>query len=123
MVKLDFRFDSQAAQIGPQFPVTVTFGDAHRLEHLDVAPWRRQRGDTGLIDRRHEWRGAAVHDRNFRTVDLDRGVVDAERVQCRQNVFGCRYSRSAFVAEDGREFSSDDGAEMSPQLTIRLAID
>ena len=120
MVELDFGLDSQTAQIGPQLAVAVAFGNADRLEHLDVAPRRRQRDDAGLIDGRHEWRSAAVHDRNFRTIDVDDGVIDAESVQCRQNVFGRRYSGPVFIAEDGREFGRGHGAEMGPQFPIGL---
>ena len=38
-------------------------------------------------------RRAAVHDRRFRTVDLDRGVVDAEARERRQNMLGGGHQR------------------------------
>jgi len=122
MVKLNFCFDSQTAQIRPQFAVAIAFGHAHRFEYLDVAPRRRERDNAGLIDCGDECRRAAIHDRNFRTVDLDHCIVDAKSAQSRQNVFGGRYSGAVLVAEDGCEFGRGDGAEMGPQLTIRLAV-
>src|SRR5262249_43072455 len=60
MIKLDFRFDSQTAQIGPQFAVAFAFGYAHRLEHLDVTARRRKSCNADLIDCRDEGRGAAI---------------------------------------------------------------
>jgi hypothetical protein len=46
------------------------------------------REDAGLIDGSDESRRAAVHDRNFRTVDLDRSVVDAHAAQRSKHMFG-----------------------------------
>ena len=97
---------------GRNSPIAAVLGDPHRLEHLDAAPWRRQTRDAGLIDRSDEWRGAAVHDRHFRTVDLDDGVVDAEAVQRRQHVFGGRDGRAVLIAEHGGEFGGRHGTEI-----------
>src|SRR5262249_58547479 len=115
MVKLDFRFDSQTAQIGPQFAVAIAFCDAHRLKYLDVAARRRKRDNPSLIDCRYEWRGAAIHDRNFRAVDLDHCIVDAESVQSHQNVLGGRYGGAGFVCPAGWKLSRRGGGETNPQ--------
>ena len=67
------------------------------------------RDDAGLIDRGDEGRGAAVHDRNFRTIDFDGGVIDAHAAQRSEHMFGGRDQRAVAVAEHGGEFGGDDG--------------
>ena len=116
MIEFDFGFDPQAAQMRPQLAVAFALGDADRLEHLDIAPRCRQRDDAGLIDRRDERRGAAVHDRNFGAVDFDDGIVDAEAMQGREHVFGGRYRRAAVVAEHGGEFGRGHRTEIGASI-------
>ena len=74
---------------------------------------KRRRADcvqnSGLIDRGDESSGAAVHDRNFRTVDFDRGVVDAHAAQCREHMLGGGDQRTFAVAQHGGEFGCDHG--------------
>ena len=65
--------------------------------------------NTGLIDCGDEGRSAAVHDRNFGAIDLDRGVVDAHSAQCREHMLGGGDQRTFAVAQHGREFGSDHG--------------
>ena len=65
--------------------------------------------DAGLIDRGDEGSGAAVHDRNFRTIDLDRGVVDAHAAQSREHMLGGGDQRTFAVAQHGCEFGGDHG--------------
>ena len=56
-------------------------------QDLQIAARRRQFLDTGLVqDEVHERRSAPVHDRNFRRIQLDNDIVDAERRQRRQKV-------------------------------------
>jgi hypothetical protein len=52
--------------------------DRDRPEHLEVPARRRERLDARLLNQVDERRGAAVHDRHFRRVQLDAGVVDAK---------------------------------------------
>ena len=59
--------------------------------------WRRRR------------RGAAVHDRNFRTIDFDGGVVDAHAAQRGQDMLGGGDQRTFAVAKNGGEFGGDHG--------------
>src|SRR5512135_1925188 len=99
MIELDFGFDAKAARMRPQFAVAVALGDANWLENLNVAARRSKRGDADLIDRGNERGGAAVHDRDFRAVDLDHGIVDAKTVQSRQHMFGRRDSRAILIAK------------------------
>ena len=122
MIEFDFGFDAQAAGMRPQFAVAAVDVDPHRLENLDAAARRRRRGNTGAIDGLDEWRGAAVHDRNFRTVDLDEHVVDAERIQRGEHVFGGRHGRAILIAEHGCEFGRGDGAEIGGKLAIFLTV-
>ena len=53
--------------------------------------------------------GAAVHDRNFRAVDFDRGIVDAHAPQRSKHVLGGGNQRTFAVAQHGGEFSGDHG--------------
>ena len=65
--------------------------------------------DTGLIDGGDEGSRAAVHDRNFRAVDFDGGVVDAHAAQRSKHVFGGGDQRTFAVAENGCKFGGDHG--------------
>ena len=65
------------------------------------------RDNTGLVDGRDKGRGAAVHDRHFRTVDLDDGVVDPHATQCGKHVLGGGNQRTFAVAQDGCELGRD----------------
>ena len=65
--------------------------------------------DAGLIDRGDESRGAAVHDRNFRTVDFDGGVIDAHAAQRSEHMLGGGNQRTFAVAQHGGEFGGDHG--------------
>ena len=87
-----------------------------------IAARRGQRDDAGLIDRRDERRGAAVHDRHFGAVDLDDGVVDAEPGQRRQHVLRGRAQRALGIAEHGGEFGGGDGADVGADFAVRAAV-
>ena len=65
--------------------------------------------DAGLIDRGDERRRAAVHDRNFRAVDFDGGVIDAHAAQRGKHVLGGGNQRTFAVAEHRRKFGGDHG--------------
>ena len=60
--------------------------DPHRLQHADVAALGRQRLGAGLVERLDERSRTAVEDRQLRTVDVDREVVDAQRVDRRHQM-------------------------------------
>ncbi len=108
MVELDLGLDPEAARIRAELAEGVAHRDPHRLEHADVAARLVERFEADLIDRRDERRGAAVHDRHFRTVDLDHRVVDAEAAQRRQDVLGGGHQRARRIAQDGGEFGGGD---------------
>ena len=85
--------------------------------------WMKRRGagsvdDAGLIDRRDERRRAAVHDRHFRTIDFDDGVVDAQAAQGGKHMLGGRDHRTVAVAENGGEFGGDHRAEIGANFAI-----
>ena len=65
--------------------------------------------DAGLIDRGDEGSGAAVHDRHFRTIDFDGGVVDAHAAQRCEHMLGGGNQRTFAVAQHGRKFGGDHG--------------
>ena len=65
--------------------------------------------DAGLIDGGDEGSRAAVHDRNFGTIDFDGGVVDAHAAQRSKHMFGGGDQRTFTVAENGRKIGGDHG--------------
>ena len=107
--EVDFDFGAETGRIGPQFAEGIADRDLHRLQHLDEAARRGLGDNAGLIDRGDESGGAAVHDRNFRTVDFDGGVIDAHAAQGGEHMFGGRNQRTVAVAQHGGEFGGDDG--------------
>ena len=106
----------------PQFAVAIVLGDANRLEDADVAARHRQRHKAGLIDRLDERRRAAVHDRHFRPVDLDDGVIDAEARQRGEHMLGGRAERAGGIAQHGGKFGRGDGADVGVDFTVGLAV-
>jgi hypothetical protein len=76
--------------------------------------------DAGLIDGGDEGRSAAVHDRNFRTIDFDDGVVDAHATQCSKHMFGGGDQRTIAVAENGCKIGGDDGFRGGRNFTVGI---
>jgi hypothetical protein len=107
--KVDFNFGAETGRMGPQFTERVTHLDLYRLEHLDEPARCGLRNNAGLIDRGDERGGTAVHDRNFRTIDFDRGVIDAHAAQRGEHMLGGRDQRAVAVAQHGGKFGCDDG--------------
>ena len=60
--------------------------------------------------------GAAVHDRHFRSVDFDDGVVDAETAQRGQQMFGGRAQWAVSVAQHGGKFGRGHRAHVGADL-------
>ena len=73
--EIDLDLDA-AAVVRHEFGVRLTDIDAHRLDDLEVADAGGEVRDAGMIDGVDESAGAAIHDRDFRSVDLDVGIVD-----------------------------------------------
>ena len=114
---------AEAAVVGLELAKGITFGDANRLEHLGVAARRRQRDDAGLVDRLHEGGGAAVHDRRFRAVELDDGVVDAEPAQRRHDVLDGGDAGPGSIAQHGGELGGGDRTGIGADLALPPAVD
>src|SRR5215470_6872949 len=70
VVELHLGLDPEAARVGTDFAEGIAHGDTYRLEHLDMAPRLIERLETDQVNRGHERRRAAVHDRRFWTVDF-----------------------------------------------------
>ena len=82
--------------------------DLHRLDYLNEAARRGLGNNAGLIDCRDKGRCTPVHDRNFRAVDLDGGIIDAHAAQGCEHMLGGRNQRTIPVAKHGRKFGGDD---------------
>ena len=122
MIELDLRLDPEAVLIGPQFAIGAVLGHGYRLDHLDVAARQCARRKPGLIDRIDEGRGAAVHDRDFRTVDLDDHVVDVQATERRQKVLGCGAKRTLGVTKDCGKFGSGDRPHIGADFALDGAV-
>jgi len=83
--------------------------------HLDRLQNFNETGGSGLLDdartvnRRDECRGAAVHDRNFRTIDFDGGVVHAHAAQGGEHMLGGGHHGAGLVAQNGGESGRGNG--------------
>ena len=103
-----------------QFAEAVADRDLHRLQHLNEAAGGRLGDDAGLIDGGDEGRRAAVHDRNFGTVDFDDGVVDAHAAQGSEHMLGGGNQRAFAVAENGRKIGGGDGFRDGGNFAVGL---
>ena len=103
-----------------QFAEAIADRDLHRLQHLNEAAGGRLGDDAGLIDGGDEGRRAAVHDRNFGTVDFDDGVVDAHAAQGSEHMFRGGNQRAFTVAENGRKIGGGDGFRDGGNFAVGL---
>ena len=79
----------------------VPLRERDRPQHLQVPPRRLQPLHAGFVqDQVHERRGAAVHDRHFRVIQLDDHVVDAQGGQRGEQVLD-RLDRHGFARQPG----------------------
>ena len=92
-----------------QLAEAIAERDLHRLQHLNETAGGRLGDDAGLIDGGDEGRRAAVHDRNFGTVDFDDGVVDAHAAQGSEHMFRGGNQRTFTVPENGCKVGGDYG--------------
>jgi hypothetical protein len=123
VIEVDLELDPEALRMRPQLAVAIALGNPDRFQDADIAPWHRQRNQADLIDRSDERRGAAIHDRHFRPIDLNDGVVDTEARQRGEHVFGGRTERSGGVAKHGGKFGRGDGADVGGDFAVRLIAD
>mmetsp|Transcript_3600 Transcript_3600/g.4001 ORF Transcript_3600/g.4001 Transcript_3600/m.4001 type:complete len:229 (-) Transcript_3600:54-740(-) len=101
-VKINVELDDQtvARHQGGGCPLMA---DSDRFHHLHRGDRRAQTLDALLHDAAHEMRRRAIHDRNFRTVDFDQGVVDATARQCGHDVFNGRHRGTRGVHQTGAQ--------------------
>ena len=97
--------------IRPEFGERLADFHPHRLQNLQVTPWRIERNDAGAIDRLDEGGRAAVHDRHFRSINLDGRVVDAERAEGGHQVLHRRHLRAG-DADGGAQLGGADVTEI-----------
>ena len=103
-----------------QLAEAIADRDLHRLQHLNEAAGGRLGDDAGLIDGGDEGRRAAVHDRNFGTVDFDDGVIDAHAAQGSEHMFGGGNQRAFAVAENGSKIGGGNGFRDGGNFAVGL---
>ena len=121
MVERNLGLDPEAARIGPKLPIGIAYRHPHRLGHPNITARRVKRRDADLIDGGDERSSAAVQDRRFRSVDLDRSFVDAEPTQCSQHVLGGRNQRARRITQNGRKFRSGNGTDIRANVALAAA--
>ena len=107
--EVDLDLGTETVGIGAQLAEGITEHDLHRLQHLDETAGGGLGDDAGLIDGGDERSRAAVHDRNFRTIDFDGGVIDTHAPQRSEHMLGSGDERAIAVAENGRKVGGDHG--------------
>ncbi len=90
-----------AGSAGPQFGEAAAVLDAHGLQDFHETARRRELAHADAVDRLDESRRGAVHDRNFRPVDLDQAIIDAEAAQSRDQMLDRADHVLRAVADDG----------------------
>src|SRR5581483_8451423 len=116
--EIDFDLGAEPRRIGPQLAKALAHRDLHGLQDLNKAARRRLCDNAGLINGGDERRRAAIHDRNFGTVDLDGGVVDAHAAERCEHMLGGRNQGQLAVAEDCCEFGGNNGVGGGADLAI-----
>src|SRR5262245_11497639 len=85
---------------------SATILNADALQNLEVAAGSIELDQPYIVDGFDELRRAAIHDRDFLTVDLDQGVVDAKAAQCGKQVLDGRHGGSVAIAKHGTQPSA-----------------
>ena len=118
--EVDLDLGAEAVRMGAQLAEAVADRNLHWLQHLDETAGGGLGDDAGLIDRSDESRRAAVHDRNFRAIDFDGGVVDAHAPQRSKHVLGGGDQRTFTVAEDGCKLGCNHGTRDRGNFAITI---
>ena len=95
--------------------------DRYRLEHPDIAARFVQNFETDLVDGFHVGRRAAIHDRRFRTIDLNHRIVDAKAAQSCQHVLGGGHQRTRCIPQYGRKFGGRHRVDVGAKLALAPA--
>lgn len=123
-IDLDIEMQTRLASVlrRMQFAEAAPIGDPYWPHNSDVAARRRERLYPGLIDKIDKLRGRAVHDRNFRPIDLDKRVVDAEPPEGREQMLDGRDACVRPVTNHCAQLSHDNPRPMRgnrPRLAAR----
>jgi hypothetical protein len=121
MIEFDLCFNPEAACIRPNLADGAILDDPHRLEYPDALTGLVENLDARLIDGVHDRSRATVHDRHFRTIDLDHRVVNPEASQGCEHVLGGRHQRPRRISEHGRKFGRGHIANLGPNLAFASA--
>ena len=116
--EVDLDLGAEAAGIGPELAEGIADHDGDRLQDLQETADRGLGHDSGLINRGDEGSRAAVHDRNFGTVDFDGGVVHTHTAQGGKNVLSGGNQRAFAVAQHGGKFGCDDRLDGRYNLAV-----
>ena len=102
MLEADFNLDRRLERRQEAGTALVDIHH-HRAQHLDRATRHGMGFQADLADQLDEGGGGAVHDRNFRTFDLDDGVIDTEAGQSRHQVFDRGDRHAVIIGDRGAE--------------------
>ena len=102
--------------IGQQGRGRIAIHDRYRLHDLDRAARLVLSDGSRLFDQMQKRRGAAVHDRDFRPIELDDGIIDGGPGECRHQVLDRVDAHAFAVRQDGRERGSDCVLPVSADL-------
>ena len=119
--EIDLDVEAEAALVGEKLGEGLALRDADGLENLEVAAGDALQRDADLVDGIDEGSRAAVEDRNFRPVDLDEHVVDAEAGKGRHEVFDGGDRARIAVADDGAQLGGGDGQVPRVDETVQAA--
>ncbi len=119
--KVDLDLEAEIALVREEFGERLALHDAHGLEHLEVTASGFDRHDADVVDGIDEGSRAAVHDRDFGTIDLDEDVVDTEAQERGHQVLDRRDGAALAVTDDGAEFGRGDGEVAGVDETVAAA--
>ena len=89
-IKLDLDCQTKALGKRQQFGKPFTLRDPQTLQNLDITAIAILLPDTGAVNHLDKRRRAAIHDRRFRSVDLDENIVDLQRIKRRHQMLDRR---------------------------------
>ena len=89
VIELDLEVDLEAIERSKLGPLVAVL-DAHRFLTRTKRFGRALLLDSGRLQQENERTGAAVHDRHFRRAQLDKGIVDSEPGERRQQMLDGR---------------------------------
>jgi hypothetical protein len=96
------------------------FLDNHGRQDLDVAARGFLLAATGAVQDLDEGLGRAVHDRHFRTVQLDHAVVDGQGGQGGHQVLDGRDAHVGGVVDDGAQLGLADGVRLDRHAVVAV---